>query len=248
MTDDSKTFAPDHPWDRNFHLLFVLIGWSATFMGFGPTVIDRFHGKADYPAPLVLHAHAALFIGWLVLLTAQVLLIRVRKEPVHRVLGLTALALVPAMVVSSFLAERYSQHFYVPKDPSDLNFFAVPLGYLTMFAAFIAVALLNRRDPPAHKRWMLLANAVILGVPFARWWGEELYKLAGDGFWGMILHTYYGTDLLLLLLIAFDLITRRRLHPALLTGVPILLASQLLVSWAYHSTWWPPIARKIVGL
>lgn len=244
----SRAFAPDHPWDRNAHLAFVLIAWGATILGFGSSLVERLAGHADYPAPLVLHAHAALFIGWLGLLTIQVLLVRTNRTSVHRKLGLATLVLVPAMLAFSFLAERHSQHFYSPKYPENLNFFAVPLGYLLVFPAFIGLALLARRNPPAHKRWMLLANAVILRVPFARWWGEALYERFGDGFWGMIVHTYAGTDLLVLLMVAYDIITRRRTHPALLAGVPVLLASQLLVSWAYHSAWWPPIVRRIVGL
>lgn len=244
----SKAFAPNHAWDRNAHLAFVLIAWGATIMGFGSTLVDRVQGHADYPAPFVLHAHAALFLAWLALLTAQVLLVRNRKLSTHRALGAAALAFVPAMLVASFLAERYSQHFYSPKDPDNLRFLAVPLGYLAIFPAFVGIALLNRRDPPAHKRWMLLANAAILGVPFARWWGEALYERVGDAFWGTIVHTYAGTCLLVLLMVAYDFATRRRIHPALLSGTALLLASQLLVSWAYHSHWWPPVARRIVGL
>ena len=94
----SKPFAPNHPWDRNAHLAFVLIAWGATIMGFGSSLVERLRGHADYPAPLVLHAHAALFIGWLGLLTAQVLLIRANRRSVHRTLGLTALVLVPALL------------------------------------------------------------------------------------------------------------------------------------------------------
>ena len=243
-----RAFAPNHPWDRNAYLAFVLAAWGATLMGFGESVTQRMQGHADYPAPLVLHAHAALFIGWLALLTAQVVLIRLHRTALHRMLGLAALVMVPAMLVSSFLAERFSQHFYSTKDPDNLYFFAVPLGYLVVFPTCVALALHARRDPPAHKRWMLLANAVILGVPFARWWGQALYARFGDGFWGMVVHTYAGTDLLLLLMAGYDMATRGRLHPVLQVGIPGLLASQLVVSWAYHGAWWPPIVRWIVGL
>jgi hypothetical protein len=75
-----------------------------------------------------------------------------------------------------------------------------------------------------------------------------LYERVGDAFRGTIVHTYAGTCLLLLLMVAYDFATRRRIHPALLSATAILLACQLLVSWAYHGHWWPPVARRIVGL
>lgn len=45
----SRAFAPDHPWDRNAHLAFVLIAWGATILGFGSSLVERLAGHADYP-------------------------------------------------------------------------------------------------------------------------------------------------------------------------------------------------------
>jgi len=251
MTTESGSgtpFPPFHKWDRGYYLGFVVLGWLAIAFGFGPSFADRLQGKADYPAPLGLQVHIAAFMLLMALLTTQVMLIRGRRIALHRALGLTGFALVPVMLVTSYLAERHSQHFYVLKNPGNLNFFAVPLAYLVTFGVLAGAALALRRRAATHKRLIVLASTTILGVPYARWWGEALYQAFGDGFWGMIIHTYAGADLLVVLAIAYDLVTRGRVHPANLAGAAFLLLSQILVSVAYHSPAWPPVVRLLVGL
>jgi hypothetical protein len=81
-----------------------------------------------------------------------------------------------------------------------------------------------------------------------RWWGEGLCDVVGDGFWGMIVHNYAGPDLLMVLLVCYDLVTRRRLHRVYSIGVPLILVSQLVASAIYHSDTWPGIARGWLGL
>jgi len=246
--DNDAAFVPWHRWDRNFFLLFALAAWMATAFGFYPSVAQRFTGQPDYVAPLVLQLHVFAFTGWLCLLSLQVLLVRTGRQQLHQRLGLLGAFLVPVMVVTAIGAEIFSQRFYGEKYPENLRFFISPLSSMALFALFGVMALLQRRRPAAHKRLILLATTVVLTAAYNRWWGEALYGLFGDGYAGMVIHNYAGIDLLLILLVGYDWVTRRRIHSVYRWGVPLILASQLLGTFIYHSEAWPGIVRRMVGL
>lgn len=241
-------FAARHPADHVFFLAFLIAGWAAVFVGFNDSVTARYNGEADFPAPVILQLHVFAFAGWMVLLGVQIMLVRRRRLALHRTLGLAALVLAPVMVVTAIGSEIVSQRFYSPKYPDNLRFFIEPIVQMAVFLACVAAALLLRRDPTSHKRLMLLATSAVLVAAYNRWWGEALYELYGDGFWGMIIHNFAGPNLLMAVLILYDLATRHRIHRVYWVAVPLILASQLAASAIYHSDVWPPIARRLVGL
>ena len=96
-------FAPYHKWDRDFFLIYVVLIWFGVVVGFGSDLI-RHVRTGEAPYPLIVHFHAAAFSGWLALLTVQVLLIRARRQDIHRKLGMAAMALAPVMVVLGIAA------------------------------------------------------------------------------------------------------------------------------------------------
>src|SRR5437868_13448276 len=100
-----RPFPPYHRADRSFFLLFVMLCWLGVVMGFEPAVTQRFAGHADYPAPLILQLHVVAFSAWLLLLTTQILLIRMRRPMLHARLGMAAVVLVPVMGLSALLSE-----------------------------------------------------------------------------------------------------------------------------------------------
>lgn len=242
-----RRFAAFHKADRNFFLLFVVICWSGVLMGFVPPVSERWAGKADYPAPLVLQIHAFAFTGWLVLLTAQVGLVRTRRMSTHMTLGLVSVALIPVMAVTAFLSEIYSQRFYLAHPPDSQAFLILPIFYVIAFTAFAASAVYFRKEPPAHKRLILLATTVIVGAAYTRWIGEPLTKLVGDGYIGLLINSFTATNLILAAAVGYDLATRRQLHWTYRVGVPAILAGELAATLIYHSPAWLPVARMIVA-
>lgn len=243
----SRPFPPYHRADRNFFLLFLGLCWLGVVMGFTPPLAKRLAGGADYAAPLILQIHMVAFSAWLLLLTFQVVLIRTRRTALHKKFGLAGVVLVPVMAVTALLAEVYSQRFYFDHPPNSQAFFIIPIWYALTFASFAGLALQQRRNPSSHKRLILLATTVIVGAAYARWWGEALTHSYGDGFWGLIVNTYTGTNLLLAGAVAYDLVTRRRIHTVYAIGVPAILVGELAVSLIYHSPAWLPIARVLIG-
>jgi FtsH-binding integral membrane protein len=243
----AKRFAAFHKADRNFFLIFLLVCWLGVAMGFAPAVTKRMAGEAQYAAPLVLQIHAIAFIGWLALLSVQILLVRTLRTRQHQLLGLAGFALLPVMLVSGYVSEVYAQRFRFDHGHPDFAFFIVPIYDLVAFGTLAAIALLLRRDPPAHKRMILLATTVIVGAAYGRWWGEALLNAFGDDFRGMLVNTFTGTNLILAGAIAYDLATRHKVHRVYQIGVPAILAAEMVTSLIYHSPRWTPIAGALVG-
>lgn len=247
MAAQPRSFAIPNRWDRNFFLTFVLLAWLGVAQGFFPASAARFTGKADYPAPLILQIHAASFMAWLVLLTVQVVLIRRGRQLNHRKLGMIGACLIPVMVLSGFFAEVYSQRFHLTHAPNSQAFFVIPIWYVLAFGTLAGWAIAQRTDPPAHKRLIYLATAVIVGAAYARWWGEAINTLTGDGYFGMIANTFTATNLFMAALVIYDIATRRRAHRVAMVAVPAIVASELVVSWLYHAPGWLPVAHAIAA-
>ncbi len=241
-------FAAWHRWDRNFFLAFVAACWLGAVMGFAPAVTARFTGQADYEASIVLQVHAFAYPAWLVLLTLQVGLIRAKRTPWHRRLGLSALVLIPVMAVTGIWSEILSQRFYGPGSPLAQSFFIIPLFYTAAFVLLAGAALAMRGTPAAHKRLILLATATIVGAAYTRWWGRAIMEVTGDGFFGMIANTFTPFWLFAGLAVLYDWITRRQVHIVYIIALPILIAAHLGVSVIYHADWWRPVSRSLTGI
>ena len=242
-------FSPLHVRDRSFFAAYLGACWLGVLFGFYRASSSRFTGHADYQAPPILVAHAILFSAWLALLTGQILLVRTKRLRLHKKLGRVAILLVPLMVYSAVAAEVHSQRFYIQRHDDDLHFFILPLFYAAAFGILsIWAVLVAKKDPVSHKRLILLATTVIVGAAYARWWGSELTVLFGDGFWGMLVNTFAGTNLLLAAAVGYDVATRKRVHRVYLIVVPAMLASELICSYIYHADWWMPIARRLIGI
>src|SRR3954451_18402392 len=241
-----RRFVAFHKSDRNFFLIFLAVCWLGVLMGFQPAGAKRLAGHADYPAPLILQIHALAFSAWLLLLTAQIGLIRARRPQLHMRLGLVALGLIPLMAVSAFFSEVYSQRFRTA-EPDERAFFIIAIFYVIAFTSLASSAIVARKNPAAHKRLILLATTIIVGAAYGRWWGTALYNLFGDGYVGTLIYTYAGTSLLLAGALSYDWLTRGRLHPVYEVAVPAILAGEIATTIIYHSPAWVPIANFIVN-
>jgi hypothetical protein len=238
-------FAPYHKWDRNAFLILVGLVWLGIVMGFGPVILK--HLQTDQPYPLIIHFHAAFFVGWLLLLTTQVLLIRVRRTDLHRKLGMAGMAMAPVMVMlgiaAGIIVERINFGTALSRPP----FLAIEFTDMLAFAGLAGAALVLRGNASGHKRLILLATFYITDAGYSRWLAPGIRSVLGHNFLGTFTGLYLGTDLLLLALGGYDLVTRRRLHPAYIAGSLWMLACQLGGVSLYRLAEWKPVALAIIG-
>jgi hypothetical protein len=69
----------------------------------------------------------------------------------------------------------------------------------------------------------------------------------GTGYLATMAIIFLGNDLLVLTLGAYDLVTRRRLHPAYLPAAACIVGSQMAGVWLFQATWVQPFAAKLLG-
>ena len=232
--------------DRNAFLFFVALIWVGVVSGFGTDSFDhiRKHGL-DYP--LIVHFHAVAFVGWLVLFTTQVLLIRNGRADLHRRLGFAAIGLACAMVVlGPATALTMDAARYVAKGETP-EFLAVQFTDILAFATLAGAGILLRGTPAAHKRLMLLALCYISDAGFARYLNNVVATPLGDGVLGEMAGLYLGSDLVALGLGAYDLVTRRRLHPAYVVGLAWMITLELTARSLLHNPAWKALSLHLIG-
>ena len=237
--------------DRIFYPLFVAAIWCGILGGFGPELIKHVQGgEAAYP--LIVHLHAAAFTGWMVLLSAQVLLIRTGRWQLHRQLGIAAIGLAVVMLFlgpAVSLAIQRAQLGLAHPSPVFGNpaFLAVQFGGMVDFAILLAAGLLLRANASAHRRLMLLATLAITDAGFARATGAWIHQSLAPGFWTDFAGLYAANDVLILALGVYDLITRRRVHPAWAAAASYLFVSQCVANFLFHDMAWRALMTHLVA-
>jgi hypothetical protein len=242
-----KRFEPYHGWDRNFFLSYLGLIWFVILLGFVPDMIQHFQTH-ETAYPLVVHFHAAVFVGWLLLLTAQILLIRIKRRDIHKKLGIAGVGLAVAIVIlgpiTALTVDRQSLGLpgYQPQ------FLSVQLLDIIAFAGVAAAAIAMRSDPAAHKRLILLATLSIIDAGFSRTsLRHSLAMLLGNGFWPFMVEIYLANGLLIFGIGAYDLVTRRRLHPVYIAGVVWVSGNLILAGWLDSNPSWKPVAIGLIS-
>jgi hypothetical protein len=117
-----------------------------------------------------------------------------------------------------------------------LAFTIIPFFTVIVFPVLVGAALFYRRQPQIHKRLMLIATLELVTAGVARIPGAGSMPL----FWIL-------TDLGLVAILVYDLITRRTPHPATLWGGLFLIASQVVRTTAGATAAWLAFARMLAG-
>lgn len=223
--------------DRFFYVGMAMAMAATVFAGFAPTFYVR-PGTLPTLSTLLI-VHGALFTCWMLLFVAQTSLIAAHRVDLHRRLGIGAAVLAPAMVAIGIAAAVDALRRGVAPLPGidPRSFFAIPAGAMIAFAILVSAGLLNRANSPAHKRLMLLATISILEAAIARWPVPLIHQSGPPAFFGL-------TDLFVVVAIAYDFYSRRRVHPTYLWGgllIIVLQALRLLISdttgWLAFADW-----------
>ena len=121
-----NSFPSKHPWNRNFFLLVISCAWAAILSGFINDVI-KLYIKGRLLFPLVVHFHAAIYFGWLILFTVQILLIRKNNVQLHKKLGIAGVILAVLVLIFGILTALITENVKFETQYSDPAFIAVML-------------------------------------------------------------------------------------------------------------------------
>lgn len=236
-----------HRFDRRAILICVLVIWAAILTGFGWDMIRKAAAGKSLQYPLIVHAHAVTYGGWLVLLAAQVWLVRTRNVALHRRLGLAVLLLWPAMVILGPAVAISVNTANAAIEPGWLSFMSTQFTNVIGSTVLIAAGFLARGDAASHKRLMLMGAIAITEPGFSRVLAGPLSALLGEGYGQYYIATYIGTLLLMLAMGAYDWMTRGRVHPAWLIAFLWVLANQFIATWLYYQPFWLGWMRALTG-
>lgn len=187
-------------------------------------------GRSSFEAPPVVHAHALIFFGWVVLALVQSGLAASGRLDLHRRLGwlgaawlLAMLVVGPAVTVNAVRMAR-SPFFFQPQ-----AFLFDDVASLLCFFALTAAALWMRHDSGWHRRLHFCALACLMGPAFGRLLPLPL----------LIPHAFVAAALPGLLFPAWlawrEAREDGRLHPAWVVGLVALPLALLLAQVLSHS-------------
>jgi len=230
-------------YDRIFYSSMAVAMAVTVFIGFAPTFYLRFFFHAitvtgATSLSRLAQLHGALFTCWVVLFIVQTALVANHSVAVHRRLGIAGIVLAAVMtVVGATTAVKAAARGASPPGADPLAFLAIPIFDMVMFPIFVASAFWLRRNKEAHKRLMLLAYVSIITAAVARLPG--VLPLGPLGFFALAF-------VFLLIAVVYDLISRRRVHPAYIWGGALLVASVPLRLMVSGTGVWQSFARFLV--
>jgi len=203
--------------ERIFFATMAVLLCVVVIIGFSPTYFRAGIFLAPLPSS-ILHVHGAIFTLWMMLYLVQSALISARHVGWHRSLGVVAFCLPPVMIVVGIIAALDALHRRVmigPLDPAVS--LAIPLLGIGWFTVIIFASWRARRRPDAHKRLVLLSTIALADAALGRFpWGRiGLSPAAG---------AVIGLGTLIILLVAYDLISLHRIHRSTLWAAPITFA------------------------
>ncbi|MEO8617967.1 MAG: hypothetical protein ABI412_01250 [Sphingomicrobium sp.] len=213
--------------DDRFFLIAAVVMTLVIISGFS---LQLAMGRSSFSSPLLVHAHALVFMGWVVLFLLQNIFVATGRTALHRRLGWIGAGWIVAMVVLGFLVTlRMVRGGTVPFFFQPINFLVFdPLTVLT-FAGLTAAAIVNRRRTDWHRRLHYCGMSMLLGPAFGR-----LLPLPLLAPWA-----YEATFAALMLFpiagVIADYRRSGRVHPAWRWGIGTMIASLLLTNAITYS-------------
>jgi hypothetical protein len=228
--------------DRVPSAVWLGILWVGMVAGFGMD-FKRYLHRAP-AAPTIVHLHAAVFSVWMLLLTAQVLLVLGDRVAWHKRLGWFAAGWACLMAVLGPWAAMTVQAIDLHTRNSDPAFFSVNLVDLGGFLVLLAWGIALRKNPAAHKRMMILATISLADPGFNRLMGYVFPVVPTTAVQGFF-YVFYGNLLLVALMAGWDLF-RGRLMRSFVLGAAGLLAAEYMAALLYFWGPWKTLTESWV--
>jgi hypothetical protein len=247
--------------DRWIYVFTAASFLAIVLAGFVPDSVAKvaaIHAGQRPPFPLVLHIHAVLMGSFLLLLLGQTVLVATGRRAWHMQLGVAAIVLTPAIVITGFIlvptiyhaawnaaqsAPPAARQHLQGAIPILDDIFLLQLRSGILFSIFMWIALRARnRDAGLHKRLIFLAVASVLGAGVIRIdWLPTTFP-----------HKAYSMDFFTLLSVApmfiWDLVRNRGVHRAWLVWAAFYVPLTVATYWLWDSPLWHATTRHIMGV
>ena len=233
---------------RYFYFQMSLVCMAVAFLGFWPSYWGRMVAGTLHEAP-VSHLHGIIFFGWSLYIVYQSWLGASGQIARHRAVGLIGVSLATAMVIFGVMVSIQVMHELAAKGRGEygVTLVSISMSNIALFAGLIVFALMNIRRPEWHKRLMLMGTIAVTEPGFTRIWGLTLWARLGEGYLPFYVSVYIGTLALVIAVGAYDLVTRRRLHPAYIAAALWIFANEAMATWLFYQPFWLGWMKALTG-
>ena len=222
---------------RRFYVGMAIAITITVFAGFSRSYfLKSWYGTPELSR--LLHVHGLVFTTWVLFFLAQTTLVATGRTYLHRRMGIAGAVLAALVVIvgtTVAILRVKTGTSPIPGVPP-LAFLSIPFFDMVVFAILVGTALYFRRRLEAHKRLMTLSMITLLPAPIARL-NFPMLPPGPPTFFGL-------ADLFIVVMLVYDLSTRRKVHPATIWGGLLIVASQplrLMISgtpaWQAFASW-----------
>lgn len=182
----------------------------------------------------VIHVHAAVFIGWLLLFIFQCFLVATGNIGLHRRIGNFGLLYGCLVIVVGLTTAivRFASGLEQGGIEAVENSAIFPLTDMVLFSGFFGAAAFYRKKPELHKRLMIVTASSILIPSTARF-------ASAIGLEGVVWHAVSLTLWLspVLVAMAYDYVRYRMIHAVYILGALIIAISSFRGPLGYTNIW-----------
>ncbi len=211
--------------------LMAVVGFWPTY--FGPLIIGTL------VQPLVIHLHAVVFTGWLVLFFAQAMLAATRRVVWHIRIGRIGIA-YGFLLIAVGLYTGVVRAAERPRGGPAESLLYQALADMVMFAAFFGAAVVYRRKPQLHKRLITVAAVTLLVAAVSR-----MTFFPGPPFRFLIVQAVWSLPILIAM--TYDFRSRRTVHPVYVLGLATMVVRRLSVPYVVATPEWTWVATWMLG-
>lgn len=224
---------------HSFYFVMSLLVAVVVLYGFSRTV-DTGLIHPPSPRPTVLYFHAVLFTGWVAFFIMQSALVRVRNVRLHRQLGWFGLAIGTAIPIIGIATAVAMGRLRAQEGRSNTAaFLIIPFFDMLAFSVSFGLSMYWGKQPELHRRLILIATCSLTAAAFGRFPRSLLPE-----------HWFYlGVDLLIFLGVMRDLVVSKRVHPAYLYALPLLVVGQAATIHVFVESWptWVRFANMLLN-
>ena len=214
--------------ESRFFLIMAFVMAGIVVAGFS---LQLALGRSSFASPLVVHVHAVVFMGWVVLYVVQNIFAANGSMALHRRLGWIGAAWMVAMVVLGIIVtvlmvrRGQAPFFFLPAQFLVFNSLSI-----LAFAGLTTAAIVLRRKTEWHRRLHYTGMALLLGPAFGRLLPMPLLiPYAHEA-------TFIAVMLFPLIGVVADLRRTGRVHPAWLWAIGTIAGLQLVIETLPYSS------------
>ncbi len=198
-------------------------------------------GLSSFNSPLLVHVHAFVFFGFVVLYLLQNALVATGSVAMHKRLGWLALAWLPAMAVLGVMLTLHSIRRGGPPFFDQNEFLFGNPAQLFCFVGLAIAAILMRRRTDWHRRLMYCGMAILTGPGLGRL--LPMPYLIPWAWWVVFAFTLIFP----LIGILGDLKRTGRAHPAWFWALAATFSAQLIGDLIAYSPWGIAMTEQVIA-